>query len=91
MKYQLIVQEYTQDQLSKALADHTLEGPAPRPLSFWRETLEKLGGYFTGPDGERVPVSFDSWNGKADTTLLSIYVTYIDPRLVGTLDPSGKS
>lgn len=62
-------------------------GPRPRPLSFWRETLKNTGGTVPGPNGSNVPVSLDAYADADENTMIAIYVTWIDPKLVGTTDP----
>lgn len=65
-------------------------GPQPRPMAFWREYLEKSGGVIQGPNGEEFPVSLEEWADADDSKLLNVYVSFIDPNLVGTKDPEGR-
>jgi hypothetical protein len=74
---------------SASAPDLPIGGPRPRPLRFWRDKLAKSGGCIIGFDGEKVPVSLDRWaSANPDTTLLAIYVQWVDPALVGTTDPN---
>jgi hypothetical protein len=66
-----------------------VEGPRPRPLSYWRRLLAATGGTVPGPDGERHPVSLARWDGAGDEVLLAVHVEYRDPDKVGTTDPEG--
>ncbi len=62
-------------------------GPRPRPLSFWRSVLAQTGGMVPGVGDEMVPVSLDRWADADENTMLAIYVQFVDPKLVGTIDP----
>ena len=87
MKGELHIEEHDSSTLSAATAPRVVSGPRPRPLSFWREKLALTGGYVTGPDGERHAVSLEPWADADENTMLAIYVKWIDPDLVGTIDP----
>ncbi|MFT4036457.1 MAG: hypothetical protein QM679_12860 [Patulibacter sp.] len=64
-------------------------GPTPRPLSYWREHFTKHGWHIVDHSGAEWPVSLDAWEEADDSTLLAIYVKWVDPNLVGTTDPYG--
>lgn len=86
MKGQLQIDEYESGKLTEMPAG----GPRFRPLSYWRELLARTGGTIAGADGERVPVSLEPWSEASEDTMLAIYVKWIDPARVGTIDPNAR-
>jgi hypothetical protein len=66
----------------------TMGAPQPRTLRHWRELFAKSDNTMTGFDGEKVYVPLEKWaDADPDATLLSIFIKWADPDLVGTPDP----
>ena len=60
-------------------------GPTPRPLSYWRTRLTQTDGKIPGPDGTELAVSLDDYRDHdPDSTMLAIYVQWVDSDLAGT-------
>lgn len=65
-------------------------GPRARTLKEWRSLLPGLGHSIKGPTGKEFPISLDQFEGRDENTPIAIYVTWVDPKKVGTKDPTGK-
>jgi hypothetical protein len=67
-----------------------IAGPRSRTLAEWREYFDEHGYSMIGPTGKTFDISLDPWSDRDENTLLAVYVKFIDPALVGTIDPSGR-